>query len=113
MTDPALADDPAHPRDDIMRSQACGLVDDQCAIHKKYSNLCHPLCPLWLNTASSTREVTEESRSVRRKKPPADPAKARERLFQRAAKLLAAKQRSVEELRERLLAGRGATARLG
>ena len=40
--------------------------------------------------------------------PPADPAKARERLFQRAAKLLAAKQRSVEELRERLLAGGGA-----
>jgi regulatory protein len=38
-----------------------------------------------------------------------DPAKARERVFQRAAKLLAAKQRSVEELRERLLAGRGAT----
>jgi len=40
---------------------------------------------------------------------PLDPAKARERVFQRAAKLLAAKQRSVEELRERLLAGRGAT----
>lgn len=38
-----------------------------------------------------------------------DPAKARERVFQRAAKLLAAKQRSVEELRERLLTGRGAT----
>ncbi|HEV8588156.1 MAG TPA: regulatory protein RecX [Pyrinomonadaceae bacterium] len=30
-------------------------------------------------------------------------------MFQRAAKLLAAKQRSVEELRERLLSGRGAT----
>ena len=30
-------------------------------------------------------------------------------MFQRAAKLLAAKQRSVEELRERLLEGRGAT----
>jgi regulatory protein len=30
-------------------------------------------------------------------------------VFQRAAKLLAAKQRSVEELRERLLSGRGAT----
>jgi regulatory protein len=30
-------------------------------------------------------------------------------VFQRAAKLLAAKQRSVAELRERLLAGRGAT----
>ena len=29
-------------------------------------------------------------------------------MFQRAAKLLSAKQRSVEELRERLLAGRGA-----
>jgi regulatory protein len=38
-----------------------------------------------------------------------DPARARERVFQRAGKLLAAKQRSVEELRERLLEGRGAT----
>jgi regulatory protein len=41
-----------------------------------------------------------------------DPAKARERLFQRAAKLLSAKQRSVEELRERLLTARGATPEL-
>ena len=40
---------------------------------------------------------------------PLEPAKARELVFQRAAKLLAAKQRSVEELRERLMAGRGAT----
>ena len=40
---------------------------------------------------------------------PLDPAKARERVFHRAAKLLAAKQRSVEEMRERLLEGRGAT----
>lgn len=40
---------------------------------------------------------------------PLDPAKARARVFQRAGKLLAAKQRSVEELRERLLEGRGAT----
>jgi len=40
---------------------------------------------------------------------PLDPAKARERVFQRAGKLLAARQRSVEELRERLLEGRGAT----
>src|SRR5437016_5644285 len=40
---------------------------------------------------------------------PLDPTKARERVFQRAAKLLAAKQRSVEELRENLLQGRGAT----
>src|SRR6266576_2703411 len=38
-----------------------------------------------------------------------DPAKARERVFQRAGKLLAAKQRSVAELRESLLEGRGAT----
>jgi len=51
----------------------------------------------------------------RRQKPddsenaPLDPAKARARVFQRAGKLLAAKQRSVEELRERLLEGRGAT----
>jgi regulatory protein len=34
---------------------------------------------------------------------PIDPDKARERTFQRAVKLLAAKPRSVEELRERLL----------
>ncbi len=40
---------------------------------------------------------------------PLDPVKARERVFQRAAKLLAAKQRSVEELRERLAGTRGAT----
>ena len=40
---------------------------------------------------------------------PLDPVKARERVFQRAAKLLAAKQRSVAELRERLMTGRGAT----
>ena len=43
---------------------------------------------------------------------PLDPAKARERVFQRAAKLLTAKQRSVAELRERLLEGRGATKAL-
>src|ERR1700674_1035568 len=42
-------------------------------------------------------------------KAPLDPAKTRERVFQRAGKLLAAKPRSVEELRERLLEGRGAT----
>lgn len=41
---------------------------------------------------------------------PLDPVKARERVFQRAGKLLAAKARSVEELRERLLEGRGATS---
>jgi len=40
---------------------------------------------------------------------PLDPAKAREHVFQRAAKLLAAKQRSVEELREKLSTTRGAT----
>lgn len=40
---------------------------------------------------------------------PLDPEKARRLVFQRAGKLLAAKQRSVEELRERLLEGRGAT----
>lgn len=38
-----------------------------------------------------------------------DPEKARARVFQRAVKLLAAKPRSVAELRERLLEGRGAT----
>src|SRR5260370_3759771 len=42
-------------------------------------------------------------------KTPLDPAKARERVFQHAGKLLAAKPRSVAEIRERLLEGRGAT----
>jgi regulatory protein len=66
---------------------------------------------------SVTTEDTEENILRQRRKPnhdaedqrPLDPAKARERVFQRAAKLLAAKQRSVEELRERLLTTRGAT----
>src|SRR5437588_910886 len=40
---------------------------------------------------------------------PLDPAKARQLVFQRAAKLLAAKQRSVAELREKLSTTRGAT----
>ena len=65
-----------------------------------------------------TTEDTEERLTLRQRpkrnqeieeQPPLDPAKARERVFQRAAKLLAAKQRSVEELREKLLTGRGAT----
>ena len=50
-----------------------------------------------------------QSKQKDEESPPLDPAKARECVFQRAAKLLAAKQRSVEELRERLLEGRGAT----
>jgi len=40
---------------------------------------------------------------------PLDPDKARKRVFERAGRLLAAKPRSVAELRERLLEGRGAT----
>jgi len=50
----------------------------------------------------------QRKRDRERDEPP-DPAKARERVFQRAAKLLAAKQRSVEELREKLSTTRGAT----
>jgi regulatory protein len=41
-----------------------------------------------------------------------DPEKARERVFQRAAKLLAAKPRSVAELRERLATTRGANRQI-
>jgi regulatory protein len=53
-----------------------------------------------------SRKTNEEEQE------PLDPAKARERVFQRAGKLLAAKARSVEELRERLLEGRGATEQI-
>jgi regulatory protein len=65
-----------------------------------------------------TEEGIEENKTRNRRRQipqaeetghPLDPARARARVFQRAAKLLAAKQRSVEELRERLLEGRGAT----
>src|SRR5215471_1844573 len=52
----------------------------------------------------------QNSKPAARDETPLNPATARERVFQRAAKLLAARQRSVAELRERLLAGRGATA---
>lgn len=50
--------------------------------------------------AKTTRSVGESEESERK---PLDPEKARERTMQRAVKLLAAKSRSVEELRERLL----------
>lgn len=50
--------------------------------------------------ANRARQTEEEEQRERR---PVDPEKARERTMQRAVKLLAAKPRSVEELRERLL----------
>ena len=71
------------------------------------------LCPLWLNNSIIYhRGHRGQAKTAEAEKPSLDPAKARERIFQRAAKLLAVKQRSVEELRERLLAGRGATPEL-
>ena len=75
--------------------------------------LCFPPCALWLNTVdlpqtsqrkSQTRLSKNANRTTR-----VDPDQARDRVFQRAAKLLAARPRSVAELRERLLKGRGAT----
>ncbi|HEX6624973.1 MAG TPA: regulatory protein RecX [Pyrinomonadaceae bacterium] len=51
------------------------------------------------SNARDVREDVEEKRPAR----PVDAEKARERTLQRAVKLLAAKPRSVEELRERLL----------
>lgn len=50
--------------------------------------------------AKAARQVNEDEERERK---PLDPEKARERTMQRAVKLLAAKPRSVEELRERLL----------
>ena len=79
-------------------------------------SLCPP-CPLWLNNdpPQRTRRNTRTRKRLNRKletedSTPLDPDKARRLVFQRAGKLLAARQRSVEELRERLLEGRGATA---
>jgi regulatory protein len=56
----------------------------------------------------TTRRLNRKSKAEE-STAPLDPEKARRLVFQRAGKLLAAKQRSVEELRERLLEGRGAT----
>jgi regulatory protein len=47
------------------------------------------------------RQINEEAEGARPRT--IDPEKARQRTFQRAVKLLAAKPRSIEELRERLL----------
>jgi regulatory protein len=66
---------------------------------------------------TQSHQHLEDTLTRQRKRPgpadeqtaPLDPAKARQNVFQRAAKLLAAKQRSVEELREKLMTGRGAT----
>ena len=55
------------------------------------------------------RRLSRKAEDADLESSPLDPAKARERVFQRAGKLLAAKPRSVAELRERLLEGRGAT----
>ncbi|HVG39863.1 MAG TPA: regulatory protein RecX, partial [Pyrinomonadaceae bacterium] len=50
-----------------------------------------------------TKKARPEADEGEAPKRPLDPAKARERTFQRAVKLLAAKPRSIAELRERLL----------
>jgi len=69
-----------------------------------------PWRPLWLNTEIIYHRVHKgKPQRGEEEKPPLDPAKARERVFQRAARLLAAKPRSVAELRERLSQDRGAT----
>jgi regulatory protein len=56
-----------------------------------------------------SRKTKRSSKHYEIEREPLDPAKARARVFERAARLLAAKQRSVEELRGRLLEGHGAT----
>ena len=75
------------------------------------------LCALWLNITKSpgstrrktTRKTKRYKAAEQETTTPLDPEKARQRVFQHAGRLLAAKERSVEELRERLLAERGAT----
>jgi len=81
------------------------------------------LCPSCLRgklAGQITTKTGEGTKTKRRRKTvaeaesepslPLDPDKARQRVFERAGRLLAAKPRSVAELRERLLGGRGATA---
>jgi len=67
-----------------------------------------PLCPPWLNTSINHRGHRGKRQDEAEERP-LTPEKARALVFQRAAKLLAAKQRSVEELREKLSTTRGAT----
>ena len=76
---------------------------------------------LWLNNSSpqrSQRKTTTRNRRPHNKSESdetnirLDPEKARERIFQRAAKLLAARPRSVAELRERLSTTRGGSTEI-
>jgi regulatory protein len=72
-------------------------------------------CSLWLNTirhrqrSRKTRKRLNKKRDATEPALPLDPDRARKRVFERAGRLLAAKPRSVAELRERLLEGQGAT----
>jgi regulatory protein len=78
-----------------------------------------PLCPRGRLPDKITAETGENTETKPRRRSTEsqggeaatslDPEKARRRVFERAGKLLAAKQRSVAELRERLLEVQGAT----
>jgi regulatory protein len=92
-------------------------VENLQLLRTQVNNLRYP-CSVVKYTRFTTKD-TENTNTRRKRKAaeqvndetstPLDPAKARERVFQHAGKLLAARPRSVEELRERLLEGRGAT----
>jgi regulatory protein len=71
----------------------------------KYSLIHHKEYPEGNKTRKTRRYKVAEQETTR----PLDPDKARKRVFERAGRLLAAKPRSVAELRERLLEERGAT----
>jgi regulatory protein len=82
MADATFVQDVTRPRDHVVRSDARSFINDEHAIH-----------------CNHFRSVTESVLSV---------AELLRKTFERAVKLLAAKPRSVAELRERLLRSRGA-----
>lgn len=72
-----------------MQNAQCRICGQFCIVHCE-------LC-IWLMWGKRTRKVDDADRVVK------DPIRSRERTMNRAVKLLAAKPRSVRELRDRLL----------
>ena len=113
----AFTKNAAHARHHVVRSQPRRLIDNQHAIHECH---CSFLSHDWRFLFASARRCMKNCGPMRMRRPKrteaaADesskgtPEQIRARTFQRAAKLLAAKPRSVAELRERLLEGRRTT----
>lgn len=104
---------PPEPGNDVVRGHSRGFIDDKYAVHFHHSNrkaarqpqeVIRTQVQLFAERSVKSEpvrrrrtEIKDEDRVIR------DAARSRERTMNRAVKLLAAKPRSVKELRGRLL----------